>query len=96
MINAPNKAAPASEIRAGDRPPKPPGEPPRERIIRIPPDKIRPPDQGPPKPPEGPEIKIPPERIKTPEDEIKIPPPGIVPDIVPPPGPADRARGADD
>ena len=77
---------------AGSRPPKPPAEPPEEKIIRIPTDKIRPPEQGPPKPERSPEIRIPPERIKTPEDRIKIPPGPPPPDKVPPPAPEDRAK----
>ena len=83
----------ASGLSAGEQPPD---EPPAEQIIRIPPDKIRPPEQGPPKPERSPEIRIPPERIKTPEDRIKIPPRRPPPDIGPPPAPEDRAKDGDE
>ena len=85
----------AAGLTAGDKPPKPPAEPPAEQIIRIPRDKIRPPEQGPPKPERSPEIRIPPERIKTPEERIRIPP-GVPPHIAPPPAPEDRAKDSDD
>ena len=85
----------AAGLNAGDKPPKPPAEPPAEQIIRIPRDKIRPPEQGPPKPERSPEIRIPPERIKTPEERIRIPP-GVPPHIAPPPAPEDRAKDSDD
>ncbi len=82
-------------LSAGDQPPKPPDEPPAEQIIRIPRDKIRPPEQGPPRPERSPEIRIPPDRIKTPEDRIRIPPGTPRPDIAPPPAPEDRAKDGD-
>ena len=84
----------AGGLLAGDQPPKPPDEPPAEQIIRIPRDKIRPPEQGPPKPERSPEIRIPPERIKTPEERIRIPP-GVPPHIAPQPAPEDRAKDGD-
>ena len=62
------------------RPPKPPAGPPPAEIIKIPEDRIKPPEQDPPKKPPAPEIRIPP------RDE-ELPP------IIPPPGPPEERVG---
>ncbi len=63
-----------------NQPPKAPDEAPREPIvIKIPPGKIRLPEQEPPKPPDEPELEFP-------EGWDRLPPP----EISPPPCPEDR------
>lgn len=62
------------------QPPRPPGEPPPSKIIRIPEDRIKVPEQDPPKKPPSPEIRIPP------KDE-EMPP------IIVPPGPPEERVG---